>query len=65
MPDLACRKCKFIFHGPKDGAKCPKCGAEEVSESFKGKIHVLKAEESEIAKSLKINQKGTHALRLG
>ena len=65
MQDLACRKCRFIFQGPKEGAKCPKCGSEEVSESFKGKIHVLRPEESEIAKSLKINQKGVHALRLG
>ncbi|MEM4271826.1 MAG: transcription elongation factor subunit Spt4 [Candidatus Pacearchaeota archaeon] len=65
MTTLACRKCKFIFEGPKEGAKCPKCGSEEIAESFKGKIIVLKPEESEIAKNLKIKEKGMHALKLG
>lgn len=61
MAKGACKKCKFIL----DGNKCPKCGSEEVAESFKGKVIVLKPEESEIAKNLKLKEKGIYALRLG
>jgi DNA-directed RNA polymerase subunit E" len=55
----ACKKCRTIY----TGAKCPKCGAEEFSDSFKGKIVVLRPEESDIAKRLKITEKGEYALR--
>jgi DNA-directed RNA polymerase subunit E" len=58
---VACRKCRALH----EGAKCPKCGSTESSESPKGKVIVLKPEESEIAKNLKIKEKGTYALRLG
>jgi DNA-directed RNA polymerase subunit E" len=57
--DKACRQCKTIFNG----AKCPKCGAEGGSESFKGKVVVLNPENSEIAKNLKLHEKGTYAVR--
>ncbi|MCU0642584.1 MAG: DNA-directed RNA polymerase subunit E'' [archaeon] len=59
--EKACRKCKTIF----EGSKCPKCGSEEFSDSHKGKIIVLKPEESELAKNLKITEKGEYALKLG
>lgn len=55
----ACKKCKTIY----TGAKCPKCGAEEYSDSFKGKILILNPEESEVAKRLKIADKGEYAVR--
>jgi DNA-directed RNA polymerase subunit E" len=57
----ACRQCKAIF----EGGKCPKCGSTEASESFKGKVIVLKPEESEIAKNLKIKEKGHFAVKIG
>lgn len=56
----ACKKCKTIY----SGVKCPKCGSEEASDSFKGKVTVLKPEESEIAKRLKIAEKGEYAIKL-
>ena len=56
----ACKKCKFIF----EGDKCPRCGSEEFTDSFKGKIVVLKPEESEIAKNLKISEKGAFAVKV-
>ena len=59
--EKACRQCKSVY----EGNKCPKCGSEEFSDSFKGKVVVLKAEESEIAKNLKIKDKGQFAIRLG
>ena len=57
--EKACRKCKLVFEGPK----CPSCGSEEFTDSFKGKIVVLKPEESEVAKNLKIHGKGTFAIK--
>lgn len=59
--ERACKKCRTIF----EGSKCPKCGSEEYSDAFKGKVVVLKAEESEVAKNLKINEKGKFAIKLG
>lgn len=58
--EKACKKCKFVF----EGAKCPKCGSEEITEGFKGKITVLKPEESEIAKNVNIKEKGVYAIKV-
>jgi len=58
--EKACKKCKFVF----EGTKCPKCGSEEITDSFKGKIVVLKPEESEIAKNVKIKDKGRFAIKV-
>jgi len=49
----ACKHCKFIH----EEAKCPECGSEDSADTFKGKIIVLKPEESEIAKNLNIEPK--------
>jgi DNA-directed RNA polymerase subunit E" len=57
--EKACKKCKILY----EGAKCPKCGSDESSDSFKGKIIVLDAEKSEIAKNIKIKDKGRYAVR--
>ncbi len=59
MSTKACKKCKTIF----EGTKCPKCGSEEVTDNFKGKIVILKPEESDIAKHLNFKEKGTFAVR--
>ena len=58
--EKACKNCKTIF----ECAKCPKCGSDNMIDSFKGKIVVLKPEESEIAKNLKIADKGKFALKV-
>lgn len=57
--EKACKKCKTIF----SGVKCPKCGSEEASDSFKGKVVVLNAEQSEISQRLKIKEKGEYAIK--
>jgi DNA-directed RNA polymerase subunit E" len=59
--ERACKQCKSIF----EGAKCPKCGSQEFSDSFKGRVVVLNADESEVAKNLKIKDKGKFAIKLG
>tara|TARA_Y100000310_G_C20659652_1_gene803994 strand:- start:531 stop:719 length:189 start_codon:yes stop_codon:yes gene_type:complete len=56
----ACKECKSIY----EGAKCPKCGSSESVDGFKGKVAILKPEESEIAKNLEVKEKGVFAIRL-
>ena len=58
--EKACKKCKFIFEGL---TKCPKCDSDEYTDSFKGRIIILKPEESEVAKNLKIKEKGNYAIK--
>tara|TARA_Y100000310_G_C20130383_1_gene555596 strand:+ start:178 stop:372 length:195 start_codon:yes stop_codon:yes gene_type:complete len=57
----ACKNCKTIY----EGDKCPKCqsGSSDASESWKGKVAILNPEKSEIAKKLKITEKGTYAIK--
>lgn len=56
----ACKKCRAVY---TTGSKCPKCGAVEFTDAFKGKIFVLDPETSEIAKKIKITQKGEYAIK--
>ena len=55
----ACKQCRTIF----TGAKCPKCGSEKVTEAFKGKVTIYNPEESEIARNIKIKEKGEYAIK--
>lgn len=55
----ACKQCGTIY----EGSKCPKCGSEDHSTSFKGKIIILNPDESEIAKHIKRKEKGVFAIR--
>lgn len=59
--EKACKQCKSIYEGPK----CPKCGSEESTESYKGTVVIIKPDESEVAKNLKIKEKGNYAIKLG
>ncbi len=58
--EKACKHCKVIFEG---GSKCPKCGSDDIVDSFKGRVIILKPEESEIAKNLKLKEEGSYTLR--
>lgn len=42
-----------------------KYSSEELADTFKGKVVIINPEQSEIAKNLKINKKGTYAIKLG
>ena len=55
----ACKNCKTIY----TGIKCPKCGSENFNEGFKGKVVIFNPEESEIAKNMKIKEKGEYAIK--
>ena len=56
----ACKLCNKIY---ESGDKCPRCGAKESTDSFKGRVVVLDHEKSEIARELKIQDKGNFAIK--
>ena len=57
--EKACKICKRIY----EGDKCPKCGNKESTESWKGRVIIIHPEQSEIAKKLKIKEKGRYAIK--
>ncbi len=56
----ACKKCKTIYEGK---APCPRCGSEDFTENFKGKIVITNPEKSNIAKKVNMNEKGEFAIK--
>ncbi len=54
-----CKKCKIFV----EGDVCPLCGGKELTETWKGRIIILKPEKSVIAKKLKIGKKGAYAIK--
>jgi len=57
--EKACKHCKTVF----EGTKCPKCGSDDLTDTFRGKIKIINPEASEIAKKLNLKDKGDFALR--
>jgi len=57
--EKACLNCKTIY----EGDKCPNCEENVFSENFKGRVYVFNAEKSDIAKKMKIRQKGEFAIK--
>ena len=58
--EKACKNCNLIYQEQT----CPSCGKKEVSDSFKGKVEIIDAEHSELARQLKINKNGFYAIKL-
>ena len=59
MAKRACKNCKAIT----EKNKCPICGSEQFSESYKGKLVVLNAEKSLIAQKTGKKVKGEYAIK--
>ncbi len=55
-----CKKCKIFVQKET----CPICKGNQFADSFKGRINVLDAEKSEIAKKLNIETKGEYAIKI-
>lgn len=59
VKEKACLNCKAIYMDDK----CPKCGETPSNDSFKGRLHVFDAENSEIANKLNIHKVGEFAIK--
>jgi RNA polymerase subunit RPABC4/transcription elongation factor Spt4 len=55
-----CKKCKIIF----SEERCPICNNIDFSETWKGRIIMLKPAESEISKKLGIEKEGIYAIKI-
>ena len=56
----ACKKCRLFV----DGTKCPLCQNTNLSDSWKGRLVVTDANQSEIGKVLGIKAKGEYAIKV-
>ena len=56
----ACKKCKIFVKG----SECPICKGTDFTTSWKGRIVVMDADKSEIAKKLSIKMKGEYVIKV-
>lgn len=59
MKRKVCKKCKVFVKGDT----CPLCNGNEFSDNWSGRIFILNAEKSEIAKKIDIKVKGEYAIK--
>ncbi|MAF37035.1 DNA-directed RNA polymerase subunit E'' [archaeon] len=59
MARKVCKNCKLFV----DKDTCPICKGHQFGDSFKGRIFVLKAEKSKIAKQLNMTTDGEYAIK--
>jgi len=57
----ACRVCKMFV----DGNECPVCKTSQFVLNWRGRISILNASESEIAKKVGIVSNGEYAIKVG
>ncbi|MFC1730497.1 transcription elongation factor subunit Spt4 [candidate division KSB1 bacterium] len=55
-----CKKCKLFY----DGSVCPACKDNQTATSWKGRIAVMDADKSAIAKKIGIDVKGEYAIKI-
>lgn len=58
----ACRNCKALVD--REVEVCPVCNGREFVEEWSGVVIVVDPENSEIAKTLKVNQRGRFVVKL-
>ena len=59
MAKKMCKLCKRLVTGDK----CPVCQSDKLNENWKGRVIVIDASQSEIAKKMKLDSAGEFALR--
>jgi DNA-directed RNA polymerase subunit E" len=59
MPKKVCKNCKIFV----SGNECPLCKGNNFTESWQGRINIVDANKSEIAKKIGINTKGEYVLK--
>ncbi|NIR87017.1 DNA-directed RNA polymerase subunit E'' [Candidatus Bathyarchaeota archaeon] len=60
MSEKACRECHLI----SDENVCPKCKASSLSDDFTGLLIIFDPEDSAIARTMQVKEKGRYALRV-
>ncbi len=60
MKKKICKNCKLFVEGPE----CPLCKGNQFVTTFKGRIGVVDAGKSEIAKKIGLKVKGEYAIKI-
>ena len=60
MKKKVCKKCKLFI----EGNECPLCKGNQVSVSWQGRLNILDANKSSIAKKIEIPSKGEYAIKV-
>lgn len=60
MKKKACKKCKLFV----EGDVCPVCKGNQFSLNWQGRLHILDANKSAIAKKTEITYKGEYAIKV-
>ncbi len=60
MKKKVCKKCKIFV----EGDECPLCKGNQFVTNWKGRIHIIDANKSEIAKKIDIKVKGEYAIKV-
>lgn len=55
-----CKSCKIFVKG----SECPVCKSNQLSDNWQGRVYILDADKSEIAKKIEIKQKGEYAIKV-
>ena len=55
-----CKNCKIVY----ESGNCPLCKGNETATSWQGRVNVLDANKSEIAKKIGIDIKGEYVLKV-
>jgi DNA-directed RNA polymerase subunit E" len=55
-----CKKCRLFV----EGGECPLCKGSNFTETWKGRMIILDAERSEIAKKVGVKAKGEYAIKV-
>ncbi|MBI4144303.1 DNA-directed RNA polymerase subunit E'' [Candidatus Woesearchaeota archaeon] len=61
MKRKVCKSCKIFY----EEEHCPVCKTDQQANSWKGRIHILNAKESDIAKKIRITKDGEYAIKIG
>lgn len=60
MRKKVCKSCKMFY----EGDECPICKSSVVATSWKGRVYILDADKSLVAKKMGIKQKGEYAVKV-
>lgn len=60
MTRKVCKKCKIFVKG----TECPICHGNQFGENWQGRINVLDANKSDIAKKVSITQRGEYVIKV-